>query len=295
MCEIIADTNQDLSGDSQIARVSHMTDGALTKDQSIKKARDPFSFEELSVEFDKCVQHLKKPECDEVLSHFFDHEHKVNITQCICLALGNFGARRKKSKDCVEFTDSLHQLAVLTVLLQVLKTKNNISNVYFQDPKFQPVEVQFLQALGYIVLENPDAFEKMTASTFLFAPYCPYDVAFGALKSSFPVLYVGNDPGPVRSNIIHGPSGSEPTRAIQVETFFRFHLSTKGHESTMMMPLFDRQQWLAGTQVRWLHSDRKYFEKGFAGVVFLPYRVCVLFLLFWKRIWGHCTPEEEIW
>lgn len=54
----------------------------------MKEDRNLLSFEELSATFEECLQYLKNSKCHEVLTHFFDHEHNVNITQCICLALG---------------------------------------------------------------------------------------------------------------------------------------------------------------------------------------------------------------
>ena len=102
--------------------------------------------------------------------------------------------RLEADADFGEFVAPLHQLAVLIVLLQVLRTKYDIPTVYFQDPNFQPVENQFLESLGYTVLDDPKAFDLMSPSTFLFAPYCPEDVNYRALDSSFPALYIGNDP-----------------------------------------------------------------------------------------------------
>lgn len=270
---------------------------ARAKDPSIKDAPESLSFEELSAEFERCIQHLQTAECHEALTQFFDHEHKVNITQCICLALGSFGTRRHVKKSFGEFTDPLHQLAVLTVLLQVLRTKHEIPNIYFQDPVFQPVEVQFLESFGYIVLEDPDAFDKTSASTFLFAPHCPYDVGFMALKSSFPALYIGNDPRAVGWDIIHdecGLCGSECARVRLVDTFFRFHVSTRDDDSkNMMMPAFDRPFWVTTAQVRWLHPDYKTLDKGYPIVFFFLVRVFAFLLMVWRRV--RCQRVSDEW
>lgn len=121
---------------------------------------------------------------------------------------------------------------------QVLGTKHDIQNVYFQDTEFQPVEIRFLESLGYTVLDDPETFDMMSASTFLFAPHCPDHVICRALKHSLPALYVGNDPQEAGWSIINQPKGPERGRALQIDTFFRFEVSTKGNAS-VMMPVFD--------------------------------------------------------
>ena len=124
--------------------------------------------------------------------------------------------RFEADADFGEFVAPLHQLAVLIVLLQVRRTKHDIPNVYFQDPDFQPVENQFLESLGYILLDDPEAFDLMSPSTFLFAPYCPEDVNYRALDFSFPALYIGNDPRLVTSSILYRQSGLERMRVRRV-------------------------------------------------------------------------------
>lgn len=43
------------------------------------------------------------------------------------------------------------------------------------------------------MLKDPEAKDKMTSSTFLFAPCCPYSVVANHLEAAFPAIYVGND------------------------------------------------------------------------------------------------------
>lgn len=251
-------------------------------DSSWQEDPDSLSFDELSAAFEKCVQHLQNYECHEVLTRFFDHEHQTSITQCICLALGSFGTRQDADTNFGEFVGPLHQLAVLTVLLQVLRTKHDIPNVYFQDPNFDPVEIRFLESLGYTVLDDPDAFGMMSSSTFLFAPYCPDSVNCWALESSFPALYVGNRPHLVCWRIMNGQSGLERMRSRQIQTLFRFDHSTKGEES--MMPIFDQEEWVTNAQVRWLRPDRQKLERLYPVVFFFLFRVYVFLLLTWRRM-----------
>lgn len=190
--------------------------------------------------------------------------------------------RLEADTDFGEFVAPLHQLAVLTVLMPVLRTKHDIPNVYFQDPNFQPVAIQFLESLGYTVLDDPEAFDMMSPSTFLFAPYCPEDVNYRALESSFPALYIGNDPRLVTWSILNRQSGLKRMRGRRIYTFFHFGVSTK--EGEAMMPVLDEEDWVANAQIRWLNLDYKKFERGFPVVLFFLFRVLVFLLLTWKRM-----------
>lgn len=163
------------------------------------------------------------------------------ITQCISLGLGNFDEGDPQSGT------SLHQLAVLTVLLQILADRHNIQKIYFQDPVFTEVERAFLRSLGYTVLEDPAACEKMSAETFLFAPFLPYDVAASALMVAFPALYIGNSPAKylnsLRSFKYTGPEIPE-----MMGTFERFQYAVVNGEP---LPSFDQQSWTRNTIVHW--------------------------------------------
>ena len=267
--------------------------------ESCKRAKDPsrpddrqfLSFAEISAAFENCIQHLRQWKCQEVLTLFFDHDYNFKITQCICLGLGNFGARHNKKQGWEEFAGPLHQLAVLTVLLQVLRTKHDIPSfsVYIQDPDFQPVEIDFLESLGYTVLDDPDAIDMMSSSTFLFAPGCPFDVTARALKTALPALYIGNDPKEVGWLIMNAQQGSERARARQTDIFFRFVVSTSGESK--MMPQFAPQEWLMNTQVRWLRSDYKTFQRGFPALHLFFFWLFILLKLVWKRV----KNEYRVW
>ncbi|KAL9133775.1 MAG: hypothetical protein Q9175_005047 [Cornicularia normoerica] len=171
-----------------------------------------------------------------------------------------------------------------------MKTKHDIRDVVFQDPSFRPVEIQFLDSLGYTVLDDPDAFDMMSPSTFLFAPYCPDIVTYKALKSSFPALYIGNDPRSVISSIMCRRSGLERMRARrQVDTFLRFVICTKQGES--MMPVFDGEVWVADAQVRWLSPEYKKFERGVSLVSFFLFELFVFLLMAWKKVKNRFVTE----
>lgn len=115
------------------------------------------SQQEISETFQSYIHKLERPECYLALKSSFDLDRKTNLTQCICLGLGPFaiGVENVESgcRDKYKNT-SLHQLAVLTVILKILGTQHNIESVYFQDPVFTRDERECLQSLGYKIMRT---------------------------------------------------------------------------------------------------------------------------------------------
>ena len=155
------------------------------------------SQQEISETFQSYIQELERPECYQALKDVFDLDRKTNLTQCICLGLGPFaiGVENIESGRRDEYNNtSLHQLAVLTVILKILGAQHKIGKVYFQDPVFIRDEIEFLHTLGYKTIENPAANQHMSTSTFVFAPFLAWIVIADVLKVAFPALYIGADP-----------------------------------------------------------------------------------------------------
>lgn len=161
------------------------------------------SLEEVSAEFDRYTKEWEDSTRPDILSRMFVQEQQlfpsIEITQCVCIALGAFARSLLPDQDCiygtpVEIDSSMRQLVALTKMLELLKTAHAITDIYIQDPLFNDVETAFLTQLGYKVLQDPQAEGKITNSTFLFAPHCEHKVATQHLLKGFPALYLGNDP-----------------------------------------------------------------------------------------------------
>ena len=218
--------------------------------------------EELSEAFQRCITDLEQPERHQALKDTFEHDHRTNITQCICLGLGSFSripAYAKRNPVKRRPTRSLHQLAVLKIILRILANKHQIQNLYFQDPIFTDAESDFLQSLGHTVLHDPAASQKMTPSTFLFAPFLAVDVAAATLAVAYPALSVGNGPaGYLNCLKRHGrvPEEMSPEIRAMFGVFGRFESATFAGR---LLPRFERQEWMEGTMVRWLCPG---FEDG---------------------------------
>ena len=213
--------------------------------------------EKISKTLQEYIDDVTQPMYHQALMKIFDVDHGIKLTKCICLGLGNFNivAGKEDGSQSLhepwisspsELRTSLHQLAVLIVMLQFLAEGHSIQEVYFQDPAFTKVEKRFLQSLGYTVLEDPAAFAKMSASTFLFAPFVPYDVAFSAFSVSFPALYIGTKP-PKNLASFQLPGEGHADEIVAI--FDRFEDAAVDEEP---LPVFEQRSWTKDTVVCWL-------------------------------------------
>ena len=205
--------------------------------------------EKISEMLQQYIDDATQPRYHQALMKMFEFDHGIKLTKCICLGLGNFNivsGKKDASYSGSQPKTSLHQLAVLIIMLQILVEGHSIQEVYFQDPTFTKVEKRFLQSLGYTVLEDPAAFEEMSTSTFLFAPFIPYNVASSALAVSFPALYMGNSPADVLESL-RSPDTSHVDNFIAV--FDRFQNAVVDGE---LLPAFEQHSWTRKTKVHWL-------------------------------------------
>ena len=203
--------------------------------------------EKISKRFQQHMDALEQPTYHQALQKIFDVDHGTKLTQCISLGLGSFEevAAERGVPQLTDSNTSLHQLAVLTVMLRILHDRHDIQEVYFQDPAFTQLEKTFLQSLGYTVLEHPAAIERISASTFLFAPFLVYPVAAKALAVAFPALYIGNGPARCLESLRY--LGNHPEEDLKV--FERFQAATLDGKP---LPSFDQQDWAKRTTVHWL-------------------------------------------
>jgi len=198
--------------------------------------------------------------------------YDVVITQCVCIALGTFARPLLFEEDCIyssnnEANSSIRQLVALVKMLEMLKRTHTITDIWFQDPLFNDVEVAFLTHLGYKVLQDPEARSKMTSSTFLFAPHCEHSVVTQHLQGCLPALYVGNDPEYIlrkdrRCREAGYSSIFAPYSDIPVaDTFARFAEATSVKSlSGKLNPM-----WQGDLTVRWLKVGPRVFEAQSSG------------------------------
>ncbi|MCJ1372292.1 hypothetical protein MMC20_003515 [Loxospora ochrophaea] len=127
----------------------------------------------------------------------------LEITSCMCLGLGSLA---KGSR----YNWSMYQLVAFESWITLLKTQHDIKHIYFQDPVFNSLDVEFLQSKGYTVIQNPKSESLLSSTTFLYSAYCEGDVVQASLAAAHPALYIGDD---LRANISWmccGPKPGEP-------------------------------------------------------------------------------------
>ncbi|MCJ1383938.1 hypothetical protein MMC17_007052 [Xylographa soralifera] len=115
----------------------------------------------------------------------------LEISSCVCLALGSFTTDDFHGRPGA----SIHQLLALEAMLQFLRPKYKIDEVYFQDPCFNDLDEKILLSRGYSVLPRPAALRYITSSTFLYAPFAIWTSLISALRTTDPALVITNDIG----------------------------------------------------------------------------------------------------
>ena len=230
----------------------------------------PYSLADIGSELQKHLSYWQATKQLEVLKQLFSksllNSHSGNtITRCVCIGVGAFQPQRlwpeqfsKISKEQLQYDvySALDQMAFLTALLSLLRKRHENLEVYIQDPIYKDAEIAFLRdRLNYTVLQTPQAFDKITTETFVFAPYVAEDLVAEALEKAHPALYIGNNVderieklkklGPAHSGDVEvGTRSGVP----MVDTYQRFG------ERVDLWPLRvpdARMCWCQGTFIHW--------------------------------------------
>ncbi len=233
------------------------------------------TLEEVWLQFHRSVEEWEDSTCPQVLSRMFAQEQhlfpNVVITQCVCIALGTFSRVLIPREDDRLYSDEanspMRQLVALNKMLELLRTTHSITDVYFQDPLFNDVETTFLTRLGYKVLQDPQARDKITNTTFLFAPHCEHSIAAKHLLKCFPAFYIGNDPEQIlQKDRRCQEAGKSSYFAAYLDipiadTFSRFA------EATSVTKLYRKQNpmWQGDFTVRWLKVGLRVSEARHSG------------------------------
>ena len=236
----------------------------------------PASHAEITSQLQKYLHHWQAPKqvltLEKSLSKTFYQNHSNDtLTHCVCIGIGAFQHGRSWSTNFPSdiepelaswINSALEQMAFLVTLLQLLRKRHAIQEVYIQDPDYNEVEVSFLQDhLGFTVLETPNAFDKVTASTFLFAPRVHMAVTAEALERAHPALYIGNDiEVDMRylreegEGIGYGKPGSTVSGVPILETLGRFREEVDRRQMRAGENMMD---WCQVTFIYWRRRERE--------------------------------------
>ena len=155
--------------------------------------RKTLSLDEVEEEFTMVHKEIEK-DWIQTLSDCFERKLRLfedtKLTQYVCLGLGslsNYYPYDPWPKN------PLHLLIFLTILVELLRKKHNIQDIYFQDPRFTAVDISFLRSQEYHVLDDPRAFEIIDSSTLVFAPGLHRNLYAQAFAKYRPALLIGNN------------------------------------------------------------------------------------------------------
>ncbi|KAL8798388.1 MAG: hypothetical protein Q9182_006711 [Xanthomendoza sp. 2 TL-2023] len=116
-----------------------------------------------------------------------------NISKCICTSLGSFTV----PDGIEEFNGNrpLYQLAAFEIMKLVLEDhlKKKIKLTRFQDLAMNNMDIDFLQNLGYEVIEHPQALEEVARDVFVYMPVALYEHMRDIFHRTYPAVYVGDD------------------------------------------------------------------------------------------------------
>lgn len=144
-----------------------------------------------------CYQNVQTLLQKDLLPSF--HSPKI-IDRCVILGLGSLSNGRVSSWWELVFLESMLEFLSFHPIAEEVKeeTENSLSErsqIYIQDPVFNDLDVAFFKSLGFTVLSDPEAFDYISQSTFLFAPHLEIEVYVKALEKAKPGLCVGTDLG----------------------------------------------------------------------------------------------------
>lgn len=65
--------------------------------------------------------------------------------------------------------------------------------VALQDPAFTPLDKEFLESLGYEVVEDPSGFSLIDAGTLVYAIHCYPSIYNTVGKRDTPIVFIANN------------------------------------------------------------------------------------------------------
>ena len=78
-----------------------------------------------------------------------------------------------------------------STLIGFIGEHHSIEHVYFQEPRFNALDSEFLESRGYTIIHTPEFEDLITPETFLFAPSADLHIVLAAFQVTFPALFQG--------------------------------------------------------------------------------------------------------
>jgi hypothetical protein len=160
-------------------------------DEQLRSARPAeivagMTVEKLLAEFKDMQRLFRESECAEQMRVILKRRN-WDLKNAVCLAVGSL------SRDWEHRKRGLWQLALFFSVIETISPNNQSLGFWAQDPEFNALDIEFLEALGFTVLENT-AQEHITETSFAYAPFLDWQVLLPEiLKDRDPGLYIGNE------------------------------------------------------------------------------------------------------
>ncbi|KAI9843273.1 MAG: hypothetical protein M1837_006488 [Sclerophora amabilis] len=176
---------------------------------------DGYSIDALKKDYMRHDETWKSSQCSSELTALFGQRvikgqgrTLRRIDNCVCLGLGSI-------VDPFSRRFAHFQLAALQQVLSILDDSDgsHMSKRVAQDPAFNHIDAEFLETQDFTVLQNPEAFEHINDSTFLYAPHCEWSFLLPALRGKpTPPLVLCNSLDP----LVSGPlSATVPIEQLE--------------------------------------------------------------------------------
>lgn len=227
--------------------------GSPSTSASAKTAPEP-SLQVVAEEYQRQVERFNASGSAQLLSRLFEEELELfpnnTITRIVCLGLNRITARMtwqgpRERSNYEQSTAPFHQFVFMTLLLDLLKKRHNITEVILQDPAFKEVEIAFFESLGFKVLRDPQAYFAVDAETFVYGPRFPRDLIIKFIGMAFPAVFIGEN---LNEAITFTQATNQgPAAPHLIEQLAKFRDAMRERP----MSNFDNEHWCRGTSIYW--------------------------------------------
>lgn len=162
----------------------------LNVTQPLKGSTADLSLTEIQSDHKKFRQQWLDSDCCHKLRNLLETKSIcVTPAKAICLGLGSFdpedGSWQIRRRSHI-------QLAAFRTLVDCLEgpSKQPIRCI-FQEPCFTSGDKQFLESLGYEIVDSPKGFEEVSDDCLLFGVHLYRDIYSAAIEKATPAIFVG--------------------------------------------------------------------------------------------------------
>jgi hypothetical protein len=149
------------------------------------------TLEELKTEFEYWKKQWEASSACEELKQVLAGEGKGRqrtIGDVVFLGMGSLQNSRREGRRA-----SATQLAALQTIIGAFG--KDTMPVVLQGPQFTELDKEFLCSLGYIVVEDPEAFKSIKEDSLVYAIHCYVDVYKAVSEGTRPAVLIGTDIG----------------------------------------------------------------------------------------------------